>query len=134
MKDLRKPTKLAWQDSEESLQKACAEFLKKLLKRFDIEQELFFHVPNEGLHKPQYRAKMKLLGVRSGVSDIHLMLRTTEFSGLICELKKAGGSPSPEQKAYLEAVSKQGFLAVVINDFDTFVDVFSFYIKNRNEQ
>lgn len=128
-KDLRKPAKEAWQEVEDSLQKKCAEWLKKALKAAGLKQELFYHVPSEGVRKPQYRAKLKLMGFRAGISDVVLILKRGEYSGVYCELKKAKGSPSKDQKDFLDAVAEQGFLAVVINDFDTFVEVFNHYIN-----
>lgn len=133
MKDLRKPAKQAWQESEDSLQMKCAEFLKKLLSRNGLPQELFYHVPSEGIRKAQYRAKLKLMGFRAGISDVVLTLKRGEYSGLYCELKKAGGSPSKEQKAFLTAVEEQGFLAVVINDLETFQNVLTHYVEELSK-
>jgi len=46
-KDLRKPSKLAWQGSEDSLQTECAKFLKKALYNAGLPQ-VFYHPPNGG--------------------------------------------------------------------------------------
>jgi hypothetical protein len=131
MNDLRKPAKLAHQGSEDSLQMQCAEWLKKKLLAEGLPQELFFHVPSEGMRKPQYRAKLKMMGFKPGIPDICLMLPSSTVSGVFCELKKAGGSPSPEQKKMISALTSQGYLCFVINDFTTFQEVFSYYIENR---
>lgn len=129
--DLRKPAKQAHQGSEDALQKQCAEWLKKALLRHDLPQEIFWHVPSEGIRKPQYRMKLKAMGFRAGIPDICLMLPSEEHHGVFCELKKAGESPSPDQKKLLSALTSQGYLAVVINDFETFKSVFGYYIENR---
>jgi hypothetical protein len=129
--DLRKPAKEAWQDSEDSLQKDCAEFLKKLLKKNNLDQELFWHTPSEGIRKPQYRAKLKLMGFRAGIPDITLALPKAEYHGFYCELKKAGNSPSEDQKKMMTALSKQGYLCVVINDFETFCNTLTYYIEEQ---
>jgi hypothetical protein len=126
-KDLRLPAKQAWQDKEQKLQFECARWLKKYLYERGLPQ-LFYHPQNEGMHKPQYRAKMKSQGVLAGVSDVVLPIRNEDFSGVYCELKRAGGTVSPEQKAFLDGVAAQGYLAVLINDLDTFKEVFVAYL------
>ena len=108
-----------------------AEFLKKALAKAGLPQELFFHVPSEGIRKPQYRAKLKLMGFRPGIPDIFLLLRSEEYSALLIELKKAGGSPSADQKKFMEAATKQGFLCLLINDLNTFKRVINHYINNK---
>lgn len=130
MIDLRIQKSEAWQGSEDSLHIKCAEFMKKALLAAGAPQELFFHVPSEGIRKPQYRAKLKMMGFRPGIPDAILLAKSEEYSGLLVELKKAGGSPSPDQRASLTALSKQGFLCLIINDFDTFKKVVSHYTKH----
>jgi VRR-NUC domain len=131
MNDLRIPAKLAHQGSEDSLQVQCAEWLKKELLKHNVPQELFWHIPSEGIRKPQYRAKLKMMGFKPGIPDVCLMLPRGEHHGVFCELKKAGGSPSPVQKKMISALTSQGYLCFVINDFETFKEVFSYYIENR---
>jgi hypothetical protein len=131
MNDLRKPAKQAYQGSEDSLQMQCAEWLKKALLDAGLPQELFWHVPSEGVRKPQYRAKLKMMGFRAGIPDICLMLPSGDTHGVFCELKKAGNGPSTDQKKLLSALTAQGYLCFVINDFETFQEVFSYYIENR---
>ena len=132
--DLRKPAKQAHQGSEDSLQRDCAEWLKKCLLSANLPQEIHWHVPSEGIRKPQYRAKLKLMGFRAGIPDICLALPSEEYHGAFCELKKAGGSPSAEQKKLLSALTSQGYFAAVINDFETFKSVFEYYINNRTNK
>ena len=131
MIDLRKPAKLAHQGSEDALQKQCAEWLKKALMRHKLPQELFWHVPSEGIRKPQYRAKLKLMGFRAGIPDIFLALPKGEYHGLFVELKKAGGSPSKDQKKLMSALSAQSYLCLVVNDFKTFTENVTYYIEQQ---
>ena len=132
MIDLRKPAKLAFQGKEQELQFECAKWLKKALHVRGLPQ-VFYHVANEGQHKAYYRAKMKAQGVLAGVPDIVLPLRSGEYPGLYLELKAGAGSPSKEQKIFLEAVAKEGYLALVVNDFDTFRECLTSYLDDRNE-
>ena len=104
--------------------------MKKALLAVGAPQELFFHVPSEGIRKPQYRAKLKMMGFRPGIPDLILLARSEEYFGLLIELKKAGGSPTTEQRAALTALSKQGFLCLIINDLATFQRVTEHYTKH----
>ena len=133
-KDLRITHKLAHQGSEDSLQKLCAEWLKKALAAAGLPQELFWHVPSEGMRKPQYRAKLKLMGFRAGIPDICLALPSDGYHGLFVELKAAGNGPEKEQKKMLLALTKMGYICFVINDFETFKNVLSFYIEQYKQQ
>lgn len=129
-KDLRKPAKLAWQKSEDYLQQACAQFAKKALFNAG-EPQVFHHVPNGGNRSRREASKLKLGGVLPGVPDTFLPLKSQEYCGLYIELKKAGGSPSADQKKFLNSVAAEGYLAIIINDLQTFKDVFTFYLNQR---
>lgn len=132
-KDLRKPAKLAWQKSEDYLQQECAKFAKKALYNAKLPQ-VFHAIPNGGRRTQREAAKLKLTGVLAGVADTFLPLRSGEFSGLYIELKKAGGSIKAEQKNFLNAVAAEGYLAVVVNDLETFQAVFTAYLNDRKQQ
>lgn len=128
--DLRKPAKQADQRKEDSLQRDCAGWLKKELYRRKLPQ-VFYHPPNGGRRNQREAARLKLHGVLAGVSDVVLPLKSGEYSGVYCELKTKSGSPSKDQKDFLNAVTEEGYLAVVINDFKTFQDVFTYYLDQR---
>lgn len=130
MKDLRKPAKEADQREERFLQQDCAGWLKKELYLRKLPQ-LFYHVANERKATPAQHNRLKLQGVLGGVSDIVLPLKSEEYSGIYCELKTKRGCPDPDQRRFLSDVAAEGYLAVVINDFATFKDVFTYYLDQR---
>lgn len=130
MIDLRKPAKLAWQELEHKFQLEAAKWTKRELYKRGLPQ-VFYHVPNERKASKRELSQLKLQGVLSGVSDVVIPLKAGEYSGLYCELKKAGGSASPEQKVFLEAVALEGFLAVVINDLQTYIETVTAYLDLR---
>lgn len=132
-KDLRKPSKLADQREERFLQQDCAAWLKKELYLRGLPQ-IFYHVANERKATPAQHNRLKLQGVLSGVSDVVLPLRSGKFSGIYCELKTKTGSPSKEQKQFLNSVAKEGYLAIVVNDLATFKEVFTYYIEQRKQK
>jgi hypothetical protein len=130
MIDLRLPSKLAWQGKEDSLQIECAKFAKKALYEAG-EPQVWHHCPSGGRRTQREASRFKTMGVIPGIPDTFLPLKSEEYCGLYIELKKAGGSPSPEQKAFLIAVAKEGYLAVVVNDLETFKKVFTHYLEQR---
>ena len=130
MTNLCKPTKLAWQDSEDSLQIQCAAFAKKALY-LAKEPQLFHSIPNGGRRSPREAARLKLGGVLRGVPDTFLPLRSEEYAGLYIELKNSKGRLSEEQIDFMTAATKEGYLCLVVNDLDTFKSVFSHYIQQR---
>lgn len=132
-KDLRKPAKEAWQKSEDYLQQDCTEFAKKALYNAGLPQ-VFHHIPNGGNRTAREAAKLKLGGVLPGVPDTFLPLRSGEYCGLYIELKKSGGSPSQAQKDFLTAVSNEGYLAIIVNDIETFKEVFTYYIEQKEHK
>ena len=132
-KDLRLPAKQAWQKSEDALQIECAKFAKKALYLAG-EPQVFHHSPNGGNRTQREASKFKMMGVLAGVPDTFLPLKSDEFCGLYIELKKAGGSPSKEQKQFLTSVAKEGYLAIIVNDIETFKKVFTYYIEQRKQK
>jgi hypothetical protein len=131
-KDLRLPAKQAWQKSEDALQIKCAEFAKKALY-LASELQVFHHSPNGGLRSQREASKFKAMGTLAGFPDCFLPLRSGEFCGLYIELKAKGGSPSQEQKDFLNGVANEGYLAIIVNDLETFKAVFSYYLEQRKQ-
>jgi VRR-NUC domain len=129
-KDLRVTARQAWQEDEQKLQTECSKWLKKDLFNRG-EPQLYYHVPNERKASMAQLSRLKAQGVLSGVSDVVLPLRSSGFSGVYCELKKAKGSPSPEQKQFLTGVANEGYLAIIVNDIETFKRVFTAYLDER---
>lgn len=129
-KDLRKPAKLADQRLEHMLQQDCAQWLKKTLYNAGLPQ-VFYHVANERKATAAQHGRLKLQGVLKGVSDVVLPLKSGEYCGVYCELKTKTGSPSQDQKDFLTAVASEGYLAIIVNDIETFKEVFTYYIYER---
>lgn len=82
---------------------------------------LYFHVMNESDMPVQGRVKAKKKGLKSGVSDIIILLKRGEYSGLIIELKrkyKAKSKVSKEQEEFLFEVDGQGFYCAICYGFE----------------
>ena len=78
------------------------------------ELRLLVHVPNGGLRNATEAARFKTEGVRRGFPDLMLPVARHGYHALAIELKRQhGGTVSPEQKAWLDALTEQGWRAVV---------------------
>lgn len=80
-----------------------------------------FHVPNGGRRDGRTGAKLKREGVKAGVPDIVVAYPQGNYSALFIEFKAArphSASVSVEQKAWLERLSKVGYMAVVCRGLD----------------
>ena len=108
----------------------------KLAQYLDMKNYCWCHVPNEGKHKVQYRAKQARMGVKSGVPDIFIFdsperairemvgCEIKRFKGIAIELKrKKGGRVSKEQKEWLNKLEDRGWLTRVCKGADEAIDL-----------
>ena len=82
---------------------------------------LAFHIPNGGQRHKAIARKMKGEGVKKGVPDIMIALPRGDWSGLFIEFKAArphSASVSKEQKEWIAALNRVGYLAVVCRGVD----------------
>lgn len=78
------------------------------------ELRLLHAIPNGGKRLKSEAARLQAMGVKPGVPDLCLPVPRGKYHGLYIELKRLyGGRVSPAQKAWLEALSAQGYKAVV---------------------
>lgn len=72
---------------------------------------LFFHVPNEIKVAPQYRAKLKRLGVSAGVPDLIIVTPNRCGRPSALELKSERGGLKAHQREWLERLGACGWSA-----------------------
>ncbi len=96
------------------------------------ELKLLFHVPNGGMRPQRVDAKgrtysvealkLKKMGVRKGVLDYFLpvprMVMNVWRAGLLIEFKAKDGKMSDEQREFAGAVEQQGYVVLVVNDWE----------------
>ena len=128
--DWRVPRARAWDRSEHDLQVAVVNCAMAYASTYP-EILLLHAIPNGDWRGPRVAAKLKAEGVKPGVADLFLPVKRGEFSGLYIELKRAGGTPSPEQWAFLESVTMQGFFAVVVNSLTVADEIIRRYIATN---
>lgn len=72
--------------------------------------DLLYHIPNGGLRSKATAGKMKAVGQKSGVPDLHLPVPSVHYHGLYIEMKRRrGGTPTQEQVGWMEALSNRGY-------------------------
>lgn len=100
---------------EESDQMALAELLDRL-------GLCWMHCANERKSKPQYIAKLKRLGMKTGYPDVTIFdppPYNKNLKGAVIELKrKTGGRVSPNQAEWLRNLSERGWAAAICCGID----------------
>lgn len=100
---------------EEYIQRTVAAWL-------DMHGILWFHAPNEGEHKVQYRAKQLQLGLRPGVPDIIILdppPAKPRCRGVALELKRKYGSRvADRQQWWIDELVARGWYAAVCYGID----------------
>ena len=73
--------------------------------------------------------KAKRTGLKKGFPDIFLPVSRNEYHGLFIELKrKHSGVVSADQKTWLTALNKQGYLAIVCKGSDATIELIQKYL------
>lgn len=104
---------------EDNIQIACVRWFSLQYPDLAI---LLHHSPNGGKRNVREAARFKTMGVRAGFPDLVLLYPSSGFHGLLIELKtqSKGSRQTPNQKAYQEAATKQGYKYVICRSFDDF--------------
>lgn len=92
---------------------------------------LAYHIPNGGHRHPAVGEKLRLQGVKAGVSDIHLPMARGGWFGLYIEFKAApphDADLTDQQTAFLLRVEQQGYYATVCRGVDEALRVIEQYL------
>ena len=77
------------------------------------ELSLLYHIPNEGKRSAVTGARLKSMGLKSGVPDVCLPVARGGFHGLYVEMKRTlGGRMSVNQRTWLDGLRAQGYAAI----------------------
>lgn len=93
------------------------------------ELAMLYAIPNGGKRPMSVAIQMKRTGTRKGVPDMALPVARGGAHGLYIELKrKKGGRVSPEQVAWMDALTRQGYRCAVCHGFEAARDVILSYL------
>jgi hypothetical protein len=103
---------------EEDQQIALVDFLGMIERRVP-DVRWVFHVPNGGRRDAVTGARMKRAGVRRGVPDLLLPIRSADgvHIGLAIEMKHGKNRTTIEQREWLVMLSSQGWRTMVAYDW-----------------
>ena len=76
------------------------------------ELKWLYHCPNEGERSKQTGEKLKQLGLKAGVSDLHLPYPRGAYCGLYIEMKFGDGRQTKEQKEFLADMAAAGHYVI----------------------
>lgn len=93
------------------------------------EIALLHHIPNGGKRGKAEAARFKAEGVKAGVPDLCLPVPRGQYHGLYIEMKAKGGKASAEQKAWIAALTDQGYAAQVCIGFEEAKETIEKYLK-----
>ena len=100
--------------SEERLQADCYQWFHNT---YPALRGLLWHVPNGGQRTASEANKFKAIGLVPGVADLHFFYAGKMY---FIELKIDAGRLSENQVKWIEAISANGGVVVVIRDLETF--------------
>ena len=90
--------------SEDTEQIAVISWAQWNMQRYP-ELELLHHVPNGGSRNKAEAVKLKQMGVKAGVPDLHLPVPKAEYCGLYIEMKYGSGRIQDTQKEFMRAAA-----------------------------
>ena len=109
---------------EHKLQVAICRYLD-LAEKFP-----FFAIPNGSLRNKIVAVKLKMEGVKSGVSDLFLMISNENWNGIFMEVKTAKGVQSPNQKAFQKQAIANGYYYAVVRSVDDCIELLNKFKLN----
>lgn len=90
---------------------------------------LLMHIPNGGSRDPIEAARLKAAGVKRGVPDLFLPVPRGPYHGLFVEMKSEQGRMSPEQQAWIAALSECGYRAVICVGAESAIGAIQDYLE-----
>ena len=88
------------------------------IRRKYPDLKLMYHIPNERKCTPQQGARLKRIGVKSGVPDLDLPVPRGNYHGMRIEMKTENGRTSENQKWWIDELTKQGYYCVVCRGWE----------------
>lgn len=111
---------------EDDMQILCMEWFRV---KYPKDKYLAWHTPNEGIRKPQYRRKLRRMGVLPGVVDTIILEPRGHFGGLALEGKVGRNQLTDSQQTFLNMATMRGWQTGVYRTFEEFEDMVESYFR-----
>ena len=95
---------------------------------------MMYHIPNGGSRNKLEAYNLKKQGVKAGVPDICLPYPCGGYHSLYIELKYGKNKPTPEQTAWLTALSALGHKTAVCYGWESASKVIINYLKGDKKE
>lgn len=82
------------------------------------ELRLMYAIPNGGHRHKATAGRLKAEGVKAGVPDVCLPVARGPWHGLYLEMKAGKNRPTEKQRAWLSALSAEGYATAVAYGFE----------------
>ena len=89
---------------------------------------LLYHIPNEGKRSMATGGRLKGMGLKKGVPDLHLPVARGGYHSLYIEMKNETGRANDAQNWWLERLKLEGNYTVVCYGWQSAVDVLTWYL------
>ncbi len=97
------------------------------------ELKWLHHIPNGGTRNSQEAIKLKNMGVKPGISDLHLPFPHGRYHGLYIELKYGKNRPTEDQLRFLCDMCDAGYCTAVCYDAEAAERLIEKYINLPKE-
>ncbi len=114
--------------SEDTEQICLMDWASSAVCRFP-ELRWLYHIPNGGTRNMQEAVKLKRMGVKSGVSDIHLPFPHGKYHGLYIEMKYGRNTATQEQVEFMCDMKEAGHFVAVYHDAQSAISLIEQYIN-----
>lgn len=111
-------------NQESRLQQACIKWV-----RYQYPDLIIYAIPNGGKRNAVTGAILKAEGVLAGVADLFVAKATKDSHGLYIEMKTAKGRQADSQRAFEEAVTREGYRYELCRSFEQFVAIIRTYLQ-----
>lgn len=101
--------------------------------KYNNKLRWLFAIPNGGSRDIREAARLKLQGVKAGVSDMFLPIPNSMFHGLFIELKVGTNKTSQLQDEFIDYVRMNGYMAKVCYGADEAIRTIKSYLEDKYE-
>lgn len=101
--------------------------------KYNNKLRWLFAIPNGGSRDIREAARLKLQGVKAGVSDMFLPIPNSMFHGLFIELKVGTNKTSQLQDEFIDYVRNNGYMAKVCYGADEAIRTIKSYLEDKYE-